>query len=375
MQPLVQIVHISDLHIKDIKNPPAVVKMLNAATKAGVFIRSAFKGVAGAHPHVFGRFETAIREFTTGQHGWSGPTWLVDTGDLSSLGDKPSLDKGKKEIGKLAKLCAGQLLLHGNHDAWPRDVPTAVSKKDRDRHRKWLRANHYPDTWPEPPLTHDNGIAEVQLFGLNTVLHNRLPNAFAFGKIEHDRYWQKQRRPTPDEQLNNLVNQIAVASTPARPILRLVATHHPVHFPSRRPWDTVVRKGKVARELERQGNAAEIVQVILSGHTHETFPALGQLPRQAPACKHGALGSNQLQLVIGTLSQDDPEQKRDPANEAQVLRTWWDERRGVFVLERILLRRPGPRPGRRSFRYQVRDVFLPSGSRSTPKGELVDIPL
>jgi hypothetical protein len=142
------------------------------------------------------------------------------------------------------------------------------------------------------------------------------------------------------DDLDALVQAGATAPGPSGPHLRILATHHPVHFPPARPrYEMVIANERaVGKRLEA---ATRPVHLVLSGHTHALFPEHGVLPRSPRDVAHDPLGTDQCQLVIGTLMQVDRFGKRgDHPHQAEILRFYQDPTEpGAVVVERCLAAR------------------------------------
>ena len=91
----------------------------------------------------------------------------------------------------------------------------------------------------------------------------------------------------------------------AKKVFRIVATHHPIHHPSgAQPQLTMglTRAHDVAASVNGVPTGVPS-HLVLSGHTHGCFPSHSRLPPAAAHCHHPPLGTEQVQLVVGTLCQ------------------------------------------------------------------------
>jgi hypothetical protein len=184
---------------------------------------------------------------------------------------------------------------------------------------------------------------DLVVASLNTVLHERLQNTFAYGEIKEDRYWQ----PTPGADQH--VDLLARADPDE---IRVVLTHHPVHYPAQPHLGMrLLNGGHVGTQLSTRVGAVggprgnPLATLVLSGHTHLTFPEPLTLPPDLPrstADVQAPLGTGQLQLVAGTLSQR-PLGNTSLTHDFTCLR-FWEHDNGVLELEREVWRRRRPGP-------------------------------
>ncbi len=345
--PLLQIIHVSDLHVRN-GDRTFFAKMLMAVTRpAPILHRRVRSGFCCHDPESIDLFAGLIKRFTTEDYPWDRPTWLLATGDLTSFGDRASLDSAFTALDTFHNAgCDEMLTLHGNHDAWPEEFPGLRRDATIAQHRHWMRNRYFDSTWPEDPLRLDNSRIpnsriDIQLYGLNTVVHDRFPNSFAQGKIEDDRYWEKHPyTPEPGRQMTELANR-AQANVNGKSCFRIVATHHPFVFPSFARWDTVDNAVDLARQLN--ANPETPFHLILSGHAHDTFPRHGDLPSSPDAADHRPLGDEQMQLVTGALMPRVPPvpDSDEWPQQAQILRFWTDDAGESLGLQRILVGRRG----------------------------------
>jgi hypothetical protein len=277
-------------------------------------------------PPAFVRF---LPKITTGDPVWSErATWLVDTGDLTSFGDDDSLRQGHNWLARFVTAAwpVGVKFLYGNHDAWPAKFPLFARYAEIERHRGHLRATWYPATWPDPPLREriPGTGSEVQLWCLNSVLHERRWNWRAFGEVRSDRYWEPGAAGAGGDAVAELAREVGKdhKAMGARH-LRILAVHHPVHYPPPRPSRSMSMRNDaaVAQLLYRHGGPEHtpLAHLVLSGHTHGLYPASGVLPNSARACAHYPLGDDQCQLVAGSLTQLDRTGSRFP-HQCELLR-------------------------------------------------------
>jgi len=290
-----------------------------------------------------------LPKITVDDPAWrDAPTWLIDTGDVTTLGDVKSLRLGHQWLEKFREAAGGpgHRWMYGNHDAWPGDFPLFASLGSIDEHRNVLRSRWYKDRLPEDPLSVDipgriDG-AQIQLWTLNSVVHARDYNTLALGRIQEDRFWEDPSGSRdPGNAVPELARKIERRSGAARDF-RILASHHPVHYPEKPAAIMfMTNANEVARDLLRPGNSmhSPLAHLVLSGHTHELFPAVGHLPKTGSMCNHDPLSPNQCQLIAGSLSQ-----RRAPATgypqQCQLLRFYYSEAApDEVIMERLIAAR------------------------------------
>ncbi len=352
MRQLLQIVHVSDLHIADGalggQLPPWAEKLARCTAELPILGPWVRHGLDPHDPAAMTAAEAFVRRITTGRDGWLGPTWLVDTGDLTTFGDDASLLRGQRYLTRLGRYCSRVLSLHGNHDAWPEDFPLA-SRTTIKAHRQQLRTQHYAAEWPESPevLMPPRAPLRIELYGLNSVEHMPEWNVAALGRVVHDRFWETPAgKRVAGHALARLQGKVPPASD--RTALRLVAVHHPIARVDYFPHHRVLGGLGVARRLR----TPHCFHLILGGHTHAFYPRHGRLQPSLALNPQRPLGDTQLQLVVGSLLQRDfspsdpaPLQPDRWAHQMQVLRLLYDGEHDAVVLERYLAgRNPGPDP-------------------------------
>jgi hypothetical protein len=235
------------------------------------------------------------------------PTWLVDTGDLSSVGDDVSVRDEMAWVDRMAKLMGAKktIRLYGNHDAWPKKFPLLASSNEVARHRTQFRNTHFARSWPQNPQSIPLGATgnRVDLYCLNSVIHDRNFNTRARGQIRLDPHWGGIGAI---DQLPELQGLVARRSRLPGKAFRILLSHHPIHYPPPiRTWVMSLRRANhVARQLINQGGSTgPLAHLVLSGHTHELYPGHGALPPNAATPHHPPLGLHQLQLIVGSLSK------------------------------------------------------------------------
>jgi 3',5'-cyclic AMP phosphodiesterase CpdA len=326
LQPVLQIVHVSDLHFKDTHSGDA--KLLESSW---AILERAMRGLAKKynwfnwHEGTHGHYSQAPDAFSlflaedlvqkdlarNRQAEWfhqradRPPTWLVDTGDLSAFGDQPAIDLGRKWLKRwCTELGAADFRsLVGNHDAWAGchpafsiTAPAQITNAQRNlqQHADWNRSS-----WVSNPLTASlpGSRAKIELYALDSVCWGPRVNTFALGHIG-------------SSALRRLVLQ--VSSVGAQDNFRILASHHPVSFPWRKdeitaagvlPAMRLLNARKVGSRLENAVGTPDVgplAHLILSGHTHHAWPTR-DLPAAVDGIQQDCLGAYQLQLVTGAL--------------------------------------------------------------------------
>lgn len=309
-EPLLQIIHYSDMHL-------AVGGLLQKRWLASRKIPLAYRqGLAGARLAVLDAFEEVIEGLTVGDPVWSKrPAWLVDTGDGTTFGEAAALNEWDKRSQKFLSAAGprgSMLRVYGNHDAWPQTHPFGVQHAPwrMDMHRDMLRAQHFQATWPEAALAEPipGTTSRVELFAVNSVDHTLWANVLALGVAARDRDWthfQMIPRPTPAADLAAQ----ALADAGAQNNFRIAAMHYPVAdaATSGNPSLQKVLMGRVRFAAELQTHAVVkplVTHLLLAGHTHEPFPAIGKLPGDLQSSYHSPLTGGQCQIVTASLSQE-----------------------------------------------------------------------
>ena len=319
---LLQIIHISDLHVgaDGVSAETALVRktsrialwLTRLMTRGDVFNwNEGTQTHFPAAPEMFEAFLEHQRSIDTEWFSKDIPTWLVDTGDLTTFGDSNSIRAGKQYLERWARAAGATHTrsLYGNHDAWPSCMPLVKAltyKASLAAQKKRLTAfpEWQPESWCSQPLSVDiaGGTGRIDLYALDSVDWAGYRNGRAVGHI-------------PPEPVHALRARIEQGYEPSVPCLRIVATHHPIAFPYEKgevrpliaPFPDAMHLAnseEVARSLSnsaRQPLKDPYVHIILSGHTHARYPG-GKFSLGVTEVYQGNnLDRYQLQLVAGSL--------------------------------------------------------------------------
>lgn len=340
--PFLQIVHISDLHVCDPRTRNAVmirniVRRLRKRLPA--LARYIEDGMAPHDPLAISLFADFLNDIAVKDETWSKcRTWVVDTGDLTTLGDPDSLDLGRTYLNNLAQVCKELVSIYGNHDAWPGTLPLFARGSAFATQPGTLAARHFTVAAPGLALRAQipHGGGEVLLYFADSIRHGRWDNTLALGEV-------------PDPQLAALKALVDQNHVAGRRDFRVLAVHHPVHYPPPRPsrWMSMSNDSDVAKGLDVPSpkGAYPLAHLVLSGHTHSLYPEHGRLPSQPQLCNQPDLGDDQCQLVVGTLMQLDKYNKRSRwPHQCEVLRLYYSEsNHAVLLMERLLAARRSAR--------------------------------
>ncbi|MBA5607920.1 metallophosphoesterase [Duganella sp. FT3S] len=320
LEAFLHIVHVSDMHCKgqgaviDVATQKKVRRIVRALRRLG---RSTWAdqleqrwqaGLAGHDPTAHEQMCAFLCGFANYKDYAGVETWLLDTGDLSALGDHASLRTalGWLDDYRLILDASQTLILHGNHDAWPGQFPLAASRKALVGHQaalRYLLGKSWPDTEIHTAIPHAN--AKLRLYAVNSTIGERWPNTLARGEVGMDPPWAKSGMP----QLAQLAQRAreGLHQDGVTRDFRILALHHPVHYPPPRPTlqmslrnDTAVADTLAQFTVHQRGMLAHL---LLSGHTHATYPPHGALPSTSMGQQYPPLYEGQLQLIAGTLSQ------------------------------------------------------------------------
>jgi 3',5'-cyclic AMP phosphodiesterase CpdA len=314
------IVHVSDMHCRDegaavdvatekkVRKLVVALRRLGRAAWADQLEQRWQSGLAGHDPFAHERMCTFLCEFANHPRFGGIETWLLDTGDLSTLGDMASLQKALDWLDdyRIILDASATLILHGNHDAWPGKFPLAANNMELDQHQAALRKlldKAWPHTAIQTAIPHAS--ARLRLNAVNSTTGDKWPNTLARGHVGMDPPWAT----LGDDQMTQLAAQVRKDFHPDHAIrdFRILALHHPVHYPPPRPMlqmslrnDDVVADALAGFSAHGRGKLAHLV---LSGHTHETYPPRGSLPSTSTGQQYAPLYEGQMQLIAGSLSQ------------------------------------------------------------------------
>lgn len=381
--PLLQIIHVSDLHVQKGRG--------DKQTLAGDELRFRLRlrellekhNVGEWHEGTLGHDETAalaFERFLTDSRandkdwfpdGAEGPeTWLIDTGDASTSGDRESLAVAHAMLDRWAailKPCKVRSL-YGNHDAWPGTHPAVLggtsyhARMAQQRNLLLQRLGWNSAEWLEPLSTAGAGNQpRIECYGINTVRFSWKDNVLAVGRISEDELLELQGK---------------IIEQGEHPAYRILLTHHPISFPYERGdrkalllLNKMVLQNAdlVAKELMNSATVAPsstrspYIHLMLSGHTHLGLPGKG-LPENGKEVYQARLGRTQIQLVAGPLMllrsqsavRDDAGSQLilkdrndfsdsfvfDANQQFQILRFYFDEERPEgLLLERVVMAR------------------------------------
>lgn len=321
LEAFLHIVHVSDMHCKsgasevDIATEGKVRWTIRQLRRVGRGVwadqleQRWENGLAGHDPLAHDRMCEFLSAFA-GHPEFAGvETWLLDTGDLSTLGDEASLRTALGWLDDYAAIlgATARLVLHGNHDAWPGRFPMAAGRKEIQSQQVALRQlldKTWPDTSVHTAIPHSS--ARLRLNAINSTTGDRMANTFARGVVDMDPPWPSFLGHNQLERLAKQMQQGFPADRATRDF-RILALHHPVHYPPPRPSrqmslrnDGEVADALAAFSAKKRGLLAHLV---LSGHTHETYPVRGALPPTSTGQRYMPLYEGQLQLIAGSLSQ------------------------------------------------------------------------
>lgn len=322
--PLLQIIHVSDTHVQ--KGRGDKVPLAGNELRFRLWFREQLekRNVGEWHEGTLGHDDTAVlaferflRDARVNDKDWfpdgaEGPeTWLIDTGDASTSGDRDSLAAAHAMLDKWAailKPCKVRSL-YGNHDAWPGTHPAVLagnlyhSKMAEQRTLLQQRAGWDPAGWLEPLSTVAvGGRPRIECYGINTVRFSWMDNVLAVGRID-------------DDELLQLKGKIIQQGE--HPTYRILLTHHPITFPYERSDRKVAlllskmaleNADAVAKQLINEAPVASLatrtpyIHLMLSGHTHLGMPGQ-RLPENGMEVHQPRLGRTQIQLVTGALMQ------------------------------------------------------------------------
>lgn len=316
-EPVLQIFHVTDLHVKDTTSANPITPLLkNGRLASRLFMKWLERrgdqgwdeGTQGHYPMAPESFRRFILRFLRRDERWSEcPAWLVDTGDRTAFGDQASLDASERHLNDWRSAIGNAPVrtIYGNHDAWPLTFPLANGPEAFGQQKGLVRSRPgwQPGEWIANPLSIElpGGHGAIELFALDSVCWGKVKNTLALGELE-------------SEAVASFVEQIRERTSAGRRGLRILAMHHPLAF----PWDNsesrayglapqmrLLNDEAHARRLRNDNDdpkgAGSLAHLFLSGHTHASHPAPGALEGDVVDIFQGLLGRDQLQLVGGPL--------------------------------------------------------------------------
>jgi 3',5'-cyclic AMP phosphodiesterase CpdA len=319
-QAFLHIVHISDMHCRRTlgrADPRAEqlarkvadrLRRMNPGVGAAVE-RQIAMGFGGHDPMAHHALRRFLQWFACHPEYGSIPSWLLDTGDLAAIGDAHSIRSAKRYQGIYRSLlkATASMTIYGNHDAWAETLPVLSSNAEMAQHRDLLRQKFFPSVWPQGPLSIDipHTSSRLRLFGVNSVIDDRWLNTLALGQVGRDPRWMP--RPSGQKRQMPVLEDLVAQDPDARRDFRVLALHHPVHYPPPRPVLSMHLRndqdvGDALSRFHKRGRG-KLASLILSGHTHSVFPAAGTLPADTRRQWYNTLGLGQLQLITGSVAQ------------------------------------------------------------------------
>jgi 3',5'-cyclic AMP phosphodiesterase CpdA len=324
-KPLLQIIHVSDLHVSHRHNDKAAVARMHrlrsacrTSRKLLEFLKIWREGTAGHLSSSERAFDRYLQSQAASDKTWfpddgspTPVTWLIDTGDVSAFGDEASINYSLAKHAywrALLRNCESRCLF-GNHDLWTGVNPlfsllgedlalrTDIQETMLQRYPLWDRR-----IWREPLAVAAPGDGpRIEFYALDTNGRAIFDEIKALGEVE-------------EEDLEALCEAIARRSQ--RPTYRILGTHHPLSFPYywTRTYIPLLKTmllsnaAKVMRRLRNDDGAdarmkdSPYIHLFLSGHTHLGFPG-EKLLDDVAECHQRRLGREQLQLVTGSLMQ------------------------------------------------------------------------
>lgn len=315
--PVLQIVHVTDLHVKDpSSNGIAILSKKARLLRRFVAQRVQRHDIAGWEEGTQGHliqapkaFEKFLADWRAGWPKWADvPVWLVDTGDRTAFGDADSIAAGGRMLDRWSQALGGCPVrtLYGNHDMWPQALPLL---NRGDVRTQWDRVRSVPGweapTWLTQPLSAPlpDGKATIDLYALDTIAWGSVlgpvKNTLAVGQLRGQDLLHFRML------LEGMVKRGGTG-------LRILGLHHPVSFPwidsevscGVLPTMKLLNEHKWGSVLRNDGGLPEGIgpwaHVLLSGHTHMSHPA-GGLSGDVASVAQSPLGQYQVQLVGSSL--------------------------------------------------------------------------
>jgi len=311
------IVHVSDMHCKGPSAPADVVtqrlvrrtakalRKCGGAKFADLLEERWENGLAGHDPRAHARMCEFLHTFAKSSEFGGIETWLLDTGDLSSLGDTHSLVTALKWLRDYERILNAQhtLVIHGNHDAWPGVFPLFASESQLKGQPATLTAlirGYWPNVSVNTAIPHSN--AKFHLNTIDSTVADRFQNTLARGYVDLN----PARLPNKFSDIDRRMRKYFHPGGRTRDF-RVLALHHPVHYPPPRPTFQMSLRNEsaVADALANftKQNHGKLAHLLLGGHTHETYPSNGALPKNSAGQQYHPLYEGHVQLIAGSLSQ------------------------------------------------------------------------
>ncbi len=322
MRPVLQIIHISDVH--RFTPDPLVSKGLAAGLQefADSYARFAHRIFRCLPPNLLGRsandmvnefvrdgfgqadrsalrdFESKLAEICGPGSQWPEdvPTWLVDTGDVSTWGDPDSIQAHLDWLRDLAQRyrLSVKVKLHGNHDYWPCWFPLNATSAAIDDQRKWLRSRPYGGLHSSlaASLIIDDGVA-IDLYTFSSPVWQKYLNTLAVGRIYQDEVFGDAADAR--YQVQHAHRAIAARRADGLASVRIACSHHPLASACYTTRYLPVMRMPASRNVARA--LTPDIKLFLSGHTHGYFP-------DGRRCSMDPLNEG-LQFVVGSLAKTD----------------------------------------------------------------------
>lgn len=336
LHPVLQILHISDLHLRhalfkpswtlrlmldSLEIIPRRMELLGESVQSfwpkihPALLKMAYECEAGLYGHDDDAIDELfkwLRDRVMPDPVWKQHlTWLIDTGDQSTFGDDLSLRYGLETLGRLSAALGNSpsTRIHGNHDAWAGKPPFVTLPRTLEQHRDWLRQSHFIADYPaDPMLTHTclSKTLSVDVYQLNSVVHGFVSNSLARGEVCEDRFWAEQppRRPKRGTQVEKF-REIAEHrhKNQRAPTLRIALMHHPLEHGGKKGFAKELKGAKSLHKAlsdpREELDQEPLAHLVLSGHTHRLHPKLKGFQDEAS----GSAPPRTRQLVIGTAAQ------------------------------------------------------------------------
>lgn len=311
------IVHVSDMHCKGpaaaadvvtqriVRRTAKTLRRCGGAKLANHLEERWKNGLAGHDPLAHKEMCAFLDTFANSSEFGGVKTWLLDTGDLSSLGDPRSLQIALNWLRDYERILDAEqtLVIHGNHDAWPGMFPLFATNSQLQGQPATLAGlirGRWPDVSVSTAIPHSN--AKFHLSTIDSTIADRFQNTLARGYVNLD----PARLPNEFFAMDKRMQKYFHPGGQQRDF-RVLALHHPVHYPPPRPTFQMSLRNEsaTADALAKftEHNHGKLAHLLLSGHTHETYPSNGALPKNSAGQQYHPLYEGHIQLIAGSLSQ------------------------------------------------------------------------